>query len=88
MKTKEESIIEKNGIFIYIGLVPNTDYLKGKIKLSEDGYIITDENMKTDIEGVYAAGDIRKKSLRQIVTAVADGAQAAMSAVEYLEERE
>ncbi len=88
VKTKEESIIEKNGIFIYIGLVPNTDYLKGKIKLSEDGYIITDENMKTDIEGVYAAGDIRKKSLRQIVTAVADGAQAAMSAVEYLEERE
>ncbi len=88
VKTQEESIIEKSGIFIYIGLVPNTDYLKGKIKLSEDGYIITDENMKTDIEGVYAAGDIRKKNLRQIVTAVADGAQAAMSAVEYLEEKE
>ncbi len=88
VKTQEESVIEKSGIFIYIGLVPNTDYLKGKIKLSEDGYIITDENMKTDIEGVYAAGDIRKKNLRQIVTAVADGAQAAMSAVEYLEEKE
>ena len=88
VKTQEESVIEKSGIFIYIGLVPNTIYLKGKIKLSEDGYIITDENMKTDIEGVYAAGDIRKKSLRQIVTAVADGAQAAMSAVEYLEEKE
>ncbi len=88
VKTQEESIIEKNGIFIYIGLVPKTDYLKGKIDLSEDGYILTDEKMRTNIDGIYAAGDIRKKSLRQIVTAVADGAQAAMSAVEYLEERE
>ncbi len=88
VKTGEEKIIEKNGIFIYIGLVPNTEYLKGKIDLSPDGYIITDEEMKTNLPGVYAAGDIRKKSLRQIVTAVADGAQAAMSAVKYIEERE
>ncbi len=88
VKTGEEKIIEKDGIFIYIGLIPNTEYLKGKIDLSPDGYIITDEEMKTNLPGVYAAGDIRKKSLRQIVTAVADGAQAAMSAVKYIEERE
>ncbi len=88
VKTGEERLIEKNGIFIYIGLVPNTTYLKGKIDLTPDGYIITDENMCTNIVGVYAAGDIRKKSLRQIVTAVSDGAQAAMSAVGYLEEKE
>ncbi len=88
VKTGGENLIEKNGIFIYIGLVPNTAYLKGKIELTTDGYIITDENMCTNIGGVYAAGDIRKKSLRQIVTAVSDGAQAAMSAVGYLEERE
>ena len=88
VKRGEEKIIEKNGIFIYIGLVPNTSYLKGKIKLDQNGYVITDENMRTSIEGVYAAGDVRTKSLRQIVTATADGAQAAMSAVEYLEERD
>ncbi len=88
VKTGEEKIIEKDGIFIYIGLIPNTEYLKGKIDLSPDGYIITDEEMKTNLPGVYAAGDVRKKSLRQIVTAVADGAQAAMSAVKYIEERE
>ncbi len=88
VKTGEEKLIEKNGIFIYIGLVPNTAYLEGKINLTLNGYIITDENMRTNIAGVYAAGDIRNKSLRQIVTAVSDGAQAAMSAVGYLEEKD
>ncbi len=70
-------------MFVAIGTVPRSGIFK-EVKKDENGYIITDENMKTSIPGVYAAGDIRKKSLRQVVTAVSDGAVAANSAALYL----
>jgi len=76
------------GIFVFIGYNPNTELFKGMLDLSENGYIITDENMKTNIPGIFAAGDIRVKSLRQVVTASADGAIAAVQAGKYIEELE
>ena len=72
------------GIFIFVGYEPQSALVKGKLKLDNYGYIITNENMETDIDGVYAVGDVRPKQLRQIVTAVADGAIAATSAEKYI----
>ena len=71
------------GLFGFIGLLPNSDLFQGIIDM-ENNYILTDDNMHTNIEGVFAAGDIRKKSLRQVVTAAADGAIAAMQAEKYI----
>lgn len=73
------------GVFIFIGYKPNTEYYFGKLEVDK-GYLVTDENMKTNISGVFAAGDIRRKSLRQVVTAAADGAIAAVQAEKYIEE--
>ncbi|MPN37193.1 Thioredoxin reductase [bioreactor metagenome] len=72
------------GIFVFIGYEPKTKLYEGILNIDK-GYIVTDENMKTNIEGVYAAGDIRVKSLRQVVTAAADGAIAAVQAEKYIE---
>ncbi|MDR3244701.1 MAG: thioredoxin-disulfide reductase [Elusimicrobiota bacterium] len=83
----KKQIIEEisvDGIFVFIGFLPNTN-LFSFLKLDKEGYIIADENMKTSAEGVFACGDIRNKRLRQIVTAASDGACAAISAQEYLE---
>ncbi len=74
----------KIGIFVFIGLDPNTELFKGKLKLNEKGYIPTNENMETEIPGVYAVGDVREKELRQVVTATADGAIAAVRAEKYI----
>ena len=74
------------GLFGFIGMQPNTRFLEGVIPM-ENGYIRTDEDMHTTISGVYAAGDIRVKSLRQVITAAADGAIAAMQAEKYLAEQ-
>lgn len=73
------------GVFVFIGFKPNTALLEGKLPL-ENGYVRTDDDMKTAIPGVFAAGDIRVKSLRQVVTAAADGAIAATQAGRYIEE--
>ncbi|MBT9172733.1 MAG: Thioredoxin reductase [Syntrophomonadaceae bacterium] len=75
-----------DGVFLYVGLIPNTDFLNGDLARNEQGYLITGEAMETSIAGVFAAGDIREKGLRQVVTAVADGAIAAISAVKYVDE--
>ena len=75
------------GLFGFIGMIPNSGLFEGIIDMDR-GYIKTDDNMHTNIEGVYAAGDIRVKSLRQVVTAAADGAIAAMQAEKYLAEME
>lgn len=75
------------GVFVFIGFKPESELFEGKVNM-KNGYIITDDNMKTDVEGVFAAGDIRVKSLRQVVTAAADGAIAAVQAEKYLEEIE
>lgn len=83
--TNETRTIEVEGIFVAVGILPNTDFLEGSnVKLTEEGYIITDELMRTGVAGIYAAGDIRNTPLRQVVTAVADGAIAADSAMQYV----
>lgn len=73
-----------DGLFVSIGRKPATEFLQGVIELDKSGYIVADESTKTKVEGVYAVGDVRTKALRQIVTAVADGAVAANFAEEYL----
>ncbi|MBS4021235.1 MAG: thioredoxin-disulfide reductase [Dethiobacter sp.] len=78
--------IEVNGIFLYVGLLPNTEFLNGVLTRSENGYLITNDNMETAVPGVFAAGDVRKKTLRQVVTAVSDGAISAISAAKYLDQ--
>jgi len=75
---------ETFGLFVFIGLVPQTDIFRGKIDM-DGGYIPTDENMRTNVPGVYAVGDCRVKPLRQVVTAAADGAIAAVHAEKYIE---
>jgi thioredoxin reductase (NADPH) len=85
-KTKETSELKVDGVFIYIGVIPNNELFKDKIKLDERGFVLTDETMQTNIEGVYAAGDVVHKVLRQVVTAAADGAIAAFSAEKWIEE--
>lgn len=86
VKTGEIKSVPVDGVFIAIGWDPNTAVVRDLVKLNEKGYIITDENMETGVPGLFAAGDVREKSLRQVVTAVADGAIAAVSAEKYLEE--
>ncbi len=81
-----EREIACDGVFVAIGNIPNTDLVKGQIALDEAGYVLADETTKTNIGGVYAVGDMRQKPLRQIVTAVADGAVAAKFAEEYIDE--
>lgn len=80
----EISEIYCDGVFISIGRKPATEFLKDAVELDENGYIIADETTKTNIDGVFAAGDVRTKTFRQIVTAVADGATAVHKAEEYL----
>ncbi len=83
-KTEKTSEILCDGVFISIGRKPITEFLSNSVLLDEHGYIIADESTKTNIDGVYAAGDVRVKKLRQIVTATADGAVAVHYAEEYL----
>ena len=80
----ESQEIECDGVFISIGRRPSTELVSNALKLDSNGYIIADESTKTSVEGVYAAGDVRTKTLRQIVTAVSDGAVAAHHAEEYI----
>lgn len=73
------------GLFGFVGYAPNTELFEGKVNMDK-GYIVTDEDMHTSVPGVLAAGDLRVKSLRQVITAAADGAIAAMQAAKYIEE--
>ena len=84
VKTGEESTVDCDGVFVSIGRKPATELVNGQIQLDENGYIAAGENTQTNLPGVYAVGDIRTKPLRQIVTAVADGATAVHMAEEYL----
>ncbi|MCL2368970.1 MAG: thioredoxin-disulfide reductase [Oscillospiraceae bacterium] len=88
IKTGALTDLEVNGVFFFVGTVPKTDFLKGKIELDEQGYIPTNELMETNVPGVYAVGDARVKYLRQVVTAAADGAIASVAAEKYLHEME
>ena len=73
-KTAETSQLEVNGIFIAVGIIPNTELLKGMVDMDEKGYVLADETGKTSAPGIFVAGDVRRKPMRQIITAVADGA--------------
>ncbi len=84
VKTGETSQIAVDGVFVYVGQSPNTSFLKGQVPLDKEGYIITDDRMGTQVKGVYAAGDIRRNSSRQVITAAGDGATAAISAEKFL----
>lgn len=84
VKTNEKRDIDCNAVFISIGRKPATEFLDGVIELDNSGYIIADESTKTSIDGVFAVGDVRTKVLRQVVTAVADGAVAVHYAEEFL----
>ena len=86
VNTGEESVIECDGVFISVGRKPATELVKNQLELDSGGYVIADESTKTNIPGVYAVGDVRIKKVRQIVSAVADGAVAAHEAEEYLAE--
>jgi thioredoxin reductase (NADPH) len=84
VQTGEESTIECDGVFVSIGRKPATEFLSSQLSLDENGYVIAGETTETNIPGVYAVGDMRTKPLRQIVTAVSDGAVAVHMAEEYL----
>jgi thioredoxin reductase (NADPH) len=85
LRSKECRTLPVSGVFFYVGLVANTGFLKGVVNLDEQGYVMTDDNMATSARGVFAAGDVRRKILRQVATAVGDGAAAAFSAERYIE---
>lgn len=82
-KSESNSRIEVNGVFIAVGIVPNTEPFKGIVEMDENGYIVADETCATSEKGIFAVGDIRKKPMRQIITAVADGANAVNSVQNY-----
>lgn len=84
VQTGDKKELEVAGIFMAVGQIPKTELVKDVLDLDPAGYIVADESCKTNIRGVYCAGDIRAKSVRQIVTATADGAVAAIAAEEYL----
>ncbi|NLL18112.1 MAG: thioredoxin-disulfide reductase [Clostridia bacterium] len=88
LKTGEIWDLETNGVFFFVGTVPQTAFLKDKVELDGQGYIVTNNKMETNVPGVYAAGDAIQKYLRQVVTAAADGAIAAVAAEKYLAEEE
>lgn len=82
----EKSVLEVEGVFFAIGVIPKAHFLADVLDLNEDGYIVTDTECRTSIPGVFAAGDVRNKTLKQIATAVGDGAVAAITVEKYLDE--
>jgi thioredoxin reductase (NADPH) len=84
LKTGEVDRFKTDGVFIFIGYVPNTEFLKGLVELNQWGEIIVNPDMSTSVEGTYAAGDSTAKRFRQITTAVGDGTVAAMALSDYL----
>ncbi|MDZ4183071.1 MAG: thioredoxin-disulfide reductase [Candidatus Cloacimonadaceae bacterium] len=87
LKTKKKKIMSVDGVFIFVGNIPNTALFEGKLKL-KDGFIVTDRDHYTSVEGVWAAGDVQSKALRQVATAVGDGAAAAFFIHKYLMKQE
>ena len=85
VKTGKEALLECGGVFVLIGLLPNSGIVSDLVKRDESGYIICDDDMKTSADGIFACGDVRKKLLRQVVTAAGDGATAAASAGHYVD---
>lgn len=88
IKTEKLTEIPVDGCFLFIGYIPNTEIFKCKLTLTKHGYITTNENMETNIEGVFAIGDVRDKLLKQVATAVGDGAIAGVGVEKYIAESE
>lgn len=84
VKTGERSVLPVDGVFIFIGTGPDTRLFEGQLRLTREGYIVTNEKMETNVRGVFAAGDVRDTPLRQVITAAADGAIAATYADRYI----
>ncbi|MBP3847907.1 thioredoxin-disulfide reductase [bacterium] len=85
VKTNEISNLKTNGVFPYIGMLPNVENINGQMEQDAKGFIITDNTMKTSIDGVYAVGDVRNTPLRQVITAASDGAVGAVYATKYVQ---
>ncbi len=83
-RTEKVSFITVDGVFIYVGILPNNELLESRLELDSGGFVLTNENMHTNVPGIYAAGDIRHTPLRQVVTAASDGAVAAYSAEKWI----
>jgi thioredoxin reductase (NADPH) len=84
VKTNKETVLDVSGVFVSVGSLPATGYLKGLLKLDSVGAIVTDEKLETSVPGIFAAGDIRSGSIRQVIGAAGDGAMAAINAEIYL----
>jgi thioredoxin reductase (NADPH) len=84
-KTNKTTDIRTDAVFVLVGMTPNSGIVKEIVKLDEKGYILTNDDMHTSVKGIFAAGDVRKKLLRQVITAAGDGATAAFSAEHYIE---
>ena len=87
VRTGEVSNLAVSGVFMFVGQEPDDDCVKGLVKAEKGGWIITNDHMETSVEGIFAAGDVRSKYLRQVITAAADGAVAAMAASSYINEQ-
>ena len=83
----EQRSLDTDGVFVFIGFVPNNDIVPAAVALTDEGYVITDEKCETSVPGIYAVGDLRYKFARQIVTACADGCTAALAAAQYVESK-
>ena len=88
VRTEEESVLETDGVFVYVGSIPNTGFLGGQVELDDRGYIVTDRQCHTSVPGVFAAGDVQERVLKQVSTAVGSGAMAAMEAEKFIAELE
>ncbi len=86
-KTGAKVKINIAGVFIYVGLLPNAQFIQGFLQTDINGFIVTDENMETSVKGIFAAGDVRSKRVRQVVVACSEGARAAISVYHYLSEQ-
>ena len=83
-ETDEEKKIDVNGVFIYVGWLPNAKFLEGVVELDKHGYVITNEIMETSVPGIYSVGDVRSKEVRQIGVACGEGTLAAIYAGHYI----
>lgn len=86
VKTSGTRVIPAEGIFIFVGLIPNTDLVRGLVELDQGGHVLVDANMQTSLKGIFACGDCTRKLLRQVITACGDGATAAYAAQLHVEE--
>jgi thioredoxin reductase (NADPH) len=88
VRSRETEDLDVDGIFVYMGQKPNTALFTDTVSLDDDGFILANNSMETNIKGVYAAGDVIQKTCRQITTAMADGTIAALSAEKYIREND